>query len=619
VSFRGTQLAGTLIFRLILIAICACAVACRSRDTSTAKRLFVAPLSNLSADPGLDWFGRAVSDLIVTRTVANPSVQTVDHADSRATHSLEGYFSESGGVLHVRAAVRDLASQKVVNTTEARGSASDVLRISEELIRSVGGNPRPYTTSSVAALRSFYSAVGTGSAEQVLARLNAAIAADPFFGTAHVGRIQTFIALNRFEDARVAIEAASAAGIRLTEEERLRLAEAQATLSGDNAGRARATRELARLRPADGHLWKTAAELSLLVKDYPAAIDAFNNALKLDPDNIALWNTLGYAYAYAGDLTGAKRAFGEYRRIAPNDANALDSLGEVHYYLGRFADAEKYFLEAFNKNKAQLGGGEAMRAGMARLMMGDRAAADKHFAAYLDFRRQSGDTLLPVRQALWQFWTGHRSQAVSALEKIDDPPESAVAARLLLSLCYVQFGDSERARKFAAEAVRLAKNPQSAALAAIAIILTSPARAIGTGAGSTGKPDPVRRQLLGYSLLLHRNYAEAAGLWSEIYNKTSAISGQDERVLLAWAEAERGNLAEVSTLMRAFALPPASAEPGVESILFPRSIFLKALAEQHENNQTEARRLFKLFLDYSADRDFVYGEEKRAREALASQ
>jgi hypothetical protein len=50
--------------------------------------------------------------------------------------------------------------------------------------------------------------------------------------------------------------------------------------------------------------------------------------------------------------------------------------------------------------------------------------------------------------------------------------------------------------------------------------------------------------------------------------------------------------------------------------LFPRSIYLKAVAEQHMNNRAEAQRLFRLFLQYSAGGDFVYGEEQRARAAL---
>jgi hypothetical protein len=64
-------------------------------------------------------------------------------------------------------------------------------------------------------------------------------------------------------------------------------------------------------------------------------------------------------------------------------------------------------------------------------------------------------------------------------------------------------------------------------------------------------------------------------------------------------------------------LPFSAAEPSPQAILFPRMLFLKALAEQHANNREDAKRLFKLFLEYSKDRDLSYGEESRAREALA--
>ena len=93
----------------------------------------------------------------------------------------------------------------------------------------------------------------------------------------------------------------------------------------------------------------------MLIKDYPAAIDAYKSALKIEPDSIVLWNYLGYAHAYAGDLSSARKALEEYRRLAPTDANALDSLGEVHYHLAASPRLRSIFWRRFNKNKALLG------------------------------------------------------------------------------------------------------------------------------------------------------------------------------------------------------------------------------------------------------------------------
>jgi tetratricopeptide (TPR) repeat protein len=602
VSFRGAV--------LLCLTTCVFNPGCNSSREPTVQRLYVAPFANLSADPALEWFGRAVSGLVTVRATGS-NVQTLDTQDPNATHRMEGYFSESGGVLHVRTAIRDLASQKVVRTAGAQGPSSELLRISEVLVREVAGTVRPYTTSNIEAVRNLYLATSAGSADEVLKHADAAIAADPTYGSAHLVRIQTLVALNRRDEAMQAIEAASGPSVKLTDEERLRLNEARASLTGNIAERARSARDLARLRPGDLQLWRNAAELSMLVKDYPGAIDAYRNALKIEPENIVLWNSLGYAQAYAGDLNAAKEALDQYLRIAPGDANALDSLGEVHYSFGRFAEAEKYFLEAFSKNKALLGGAEALRAAMARLWMGDRAIADQHFARYIDVRKSSHDALVPVREALWMFWTGRRTQAIAALEKLTDPPEAAVSARLLLTLWRLQFGEIDNARKTAADAAQNVKTPQQAAPALVARFLTS------TPAAVQSEADGARRQLLGYALLLHQNYAEAARLWTDVYNKTSGLTANEERLLLAWAQAGIGNGSEVGTLLRSYPTPPAGAEPGLASILFPRSIFLKALAEQNANRRDEARRLFKLFLDYSADRDFVYREESRAREAIS--
>jgi tetratricopeptide (TPR) repeat protein len=601
---------------LAVVAMAVSAHACRQAREIKPRIVFIAPLVNLSADPALDWFGRAVASLIVARTVGNSDVQTIESTDATATHRLEGYFSETSGTLNLHTAVRDLATQKVVSTATASGSASDLLRITEAMAREIGGPVRPYTTANADAIRKLFQAAGSSSVDDILTHIDAAISADPRYGAAHVARIEVLMNANRRDEALKALEAASAGDLKMTEEDKLGLGLARARLSGRTAERARLTHELARVRRGDIQLWRNAADLALLVKDYPMAIDSLNNAIKLEATEVALWNTLGYAHAYAGDLGAAKKALEEYRRLSPDDANALDSLGEVHYYLGRFAEAEKYFLESFSKNKALLGGGDALRAAMARLLMGDRSAADKHFATYIELRKQSRDVLVPVREALWQFWTGHRRQAIAELEKVADPPEAAVAARVLLSLWHVQFGDLERARALADDAGRAAKTPQASSWAMLARFLSSPPTLLKPEALAS-ITDPGRRQLLGYSLLLHRNYVDAAKIWSAAYENTSATTANDERLLLAWAETERGNLAATATLMRAYSLPPSGVDPGTQSILFPRSIFLKAVAEQQANNSGEAKRLFKLFLDYSADRDFIYGEERRAREAVA--
>jgi hypothetical protein len=202
------------------------------------------------------------------------------------------------------------------------------------------------------------------------------------------------------------------------------------------------------------------------------------------------------------------------------------------------------------------------------------------------------------------------------VQQISAPPEAAVAARFVLTLWRLQFGDKEGARKAAEEAAQLSKTPQTAAMAALARFMSAPPSKEGPSVSGRGA-DTLRRQLMGYSLLLNGNFADAAGVWTELYKNASVLTGNDERILLAWAQAERGNLPETAKLMRSFALPPNAVDPALQLLLFPRAIFVKALSEQQANNTKEAKRLFKLFLDYSADRDFAYGEEKRARELLA--
>ncbi|MEJ7605875.1 MAG: tetratricopeptide repeat protein [Bryobacteraceae bacterium] len=363
----------------------------------------------------------------------------------------------------------------------------------------------------------------------------------------------------------------------------------------DSKARAAALRTLAAARPANLDLWRSLAELELLNKNYVGAVAAYRKALAIDKTSVAMWNQLGYAQAFGGDLNSSKASFEEYRRLAPDDANAVDSLGEVHFRSGRFEEAESYFLDAFNRNNALIGGGDLYRAAVSRLLMGDQNKANDHFRRYLDFRKKAGDPLTPVREAIWRFSTGGRKEALASLRANPHP-----ASQFMLALYLLQMGD-------AASALELARRLPLPQMAATITALARPQV-------TTARDNP---DLRGYSLLLNRKFSEAVPFWRQLYDRTPATSASEEQFFLAWALMESGQESAAAPLLETWPMPPAAPEPSLDGIVFPRVLFFKARAEAHAGRRAEAARYYKLFLQYSGDLSLAFDEESRARYALA--
>ena len=185
-------------------------------------------------------------------------------------------------------------------------------------------------------------------------------------------------------------------------------------------------------------------------------------------------------------------------------------------------------------------------------MMGDRATADQHFSKYIEVRKASGRCPGSCSRKPVEVLDGPSNCPGHGGFREDDrsagfgrvrPPSADIVARAIR-----RFENSPGKRRRTRRSTR--STPQPASVALIARFLTSPPAPLQNLATASSGADAFRRQLLGYSLLLHRNYSEAAQLWTEVYNKTSAVSANEERLLLAWAQAGRNNLAEVANLMR---------------------------------------------------------------------
>ena len=469
------------------------------------------PFEYLGAEENLGWIGSAVPVIAATQISSMTAPTLRDARLTRVQQVVSGYITGKRGDLRVTGTVRDELRQSTIKTVSARGTT--VVEAASSLALQLNSRPKPYTSNNPEAIRELFS----GHAD-------AALALDSSYGAAHVARIEGLLRAGRKEELPAALQAARAA--KLTEVEQARL---QALVAQTPKARTEALLGLARITRHDPQLWRTAAEAALVSKNHGGAIEAFQRALTFDSTNVVLWNTLAYAQAFSGDVEAARNSLAEYRRLQPREANAIDSLGEVYFINGRFQQAEKSFLEAFELNNALLGGGDLYRAAITRFLSGDRMKADDYFHRYIEFRQKHNDGLVPLREAVWLYVTGRRSEARQKAATVPSP-----AAKTQIALWDLAEGKG---------------NPQ---------ILGE------------------RPELQGWKLLFQAKYPEAVEYWSKVYESSSLITGNEARVLLAWSLTGAGRLKEGAALLEKWPLPPAGPEPGLSSIVSAKAIELKA-------------------------------------------
>lgn len=83
---------------------------------------------------------------------------------------------------------------------------------------------------------------------------------------------------------------------------------------------------------------------------YEEAIQAYDEALKINPQNANVWNNKGTALRNLGKDDEAIKAYGEALKIDPQFAIAWDNKGNALGILGRYDEANKAFNEALKIN-----------------------------------------------------------------------------------------------------------------------------------------------------------------------------------------------------------------------------------------------------------------------------
>lgn len=624
-----------------------------SRQSREAPRLAIVRFENLSADPSLDWIGRAFSEILCGELEGAPQPSVIEwrglHAFDVSTGKrpaaapgisaerteallaganeiLYGDFSVVNGRLRVTASLEDTVTRKTINTFTASGPVRDgIFPVADALARQLGP-VHPFGTRNLAALRSYVAALDSGDPAAGLQGFAASAAADPDFGRAYVLWLDTALARRDPAEAAKAFEQARVRMARFSPLDRARLNLGAALLSGDFNARVQALTDIARLDPDDPNSHRALAESLMSLRQYDGAIAEFRRTLALHPDDVLSLNSMGYSAAYSGDLPTAIRALRGYEKLRPNDPNPLDSLGDAHFVLGRYKEAEQFYLAARAKSPAFLNGGEFLKAAHARLMTGDLKGATELFNRFLSERREAHDPFVEIHAAAWRWQTGSRRQAIQELSDLAarsesvSLPEAASRTNAQAALWLLELGDraaaAERARKSMAEA-----GPQTAGIAAVTVLLTQPEAGAAEWESRAGAafPHPAdaaqRDYALAYALLFAKQFPEAARVLKRIYDRPTSDPDDGLGVLLGWAYEESGRWQEAEPLLRVNPLPQAGGLPMFQSLYFPRVFYLRGALLEKQGRRDQAIPNYRLFLALAGNEPDIWRERERAAAA----
>jgi Flp pilus assembly protein TadD len=577
----------SLVFATTYLLLAAILGGCARRQTTGIERLALMPIENLSSEAQLDWRSRAASavvayDLAGAKNIYARQVDSLSAAQSmQASRLLEGYFFERNGRIGIRATLEDLGKNKVVESFDIDGEASaGFLPLANQLARRLSPDARGFGTSNKNAFQLFGEALAARQPAVLEQTLEKATQADPGFGAGYVNEARMLTETGNRDRARQVIRAGERA--RLDPIDRADLEYVAASANGGASDRIKALELLTAATPSNPNIFTELGEMRFAQREFSRAAMEYRVAAHLDPEQPRTWNELAYALAWAGDLSGAREALAQYQKLSPEDNNVLDSEGEVSYMRGDFKSASEYFERAAAKNPSEL-----LKAAEARLMMGDRQGADALFARHLGPNARAAGA--DYQMAQWEYLTGRRSAGMARMEKLTPALSGDLQALAFsqLAIWKLEAGDRKTAADLATQAVTRAQSPQVRGISAACRYITS---------GSTASSGSKMADAL--ALLFAGKFQEAVPLLQAVYSETNPSSDGQVRTLLAWAYVETGAVDKAASLTDAYPLPLGPGDPLFASLIFPRSLFLRAAVLQHQGKHDEASKSLQLYSTY---------------------
>ena len=640
--------AGPLAGRLLFLLLSSCT---HQPPAPRIQRIAILRFENLGAVSD-DWVGRALSDIVTAELAGAPGVYAIPSSRlhgldlvlgarpvsvpgisaerslafaSGATRLGYGEYSISGGRLSARLTIEDPRTGKMTRLVSA-AAAGDVFAVASELARQVSPRVAPYGTNSLPALKAYVAAKESATAAATAQNLDQAIAADPDFGPPYRLLAQLQAQQQNRPAADALLGQALARAGAMPPAERARLQVEAADLHGDSAARQDALTTLVALEPNDPAAWSSLAESRMSRRQYPQAVQAYQNLLEVEPEDVNALNQLGYAAAYAGSLDTALDALRRYQALRPAEANPLDSQGDGNLLAGRLRQAESLYLQAAKKDPNFAGGGDLWKAAVARLMSGDVAGASQLAQQYIQAREAAKDPLAGYRTAEWSWVAGQRKSACQRLETFARAAENG-PLRELASRAYSQLavwslvlGDRAAADRLAQKGTLLA-GPSSAGAAMVARFLAEPPASAPEWSVRAARlfpnasEDALKNFALAYALLLSRQFQPASLLLKQLYDGAHPEADPSLPVMLAWTSLESGRAEDAPPLLRFNPIPSPNGLSLFAPFYFPRIYYLRGLLAEKQGKPDEARANYQLFRQLSGPDPLIWGEEQRASRA----
>jgi tetratricopeptide (TPR) repeat protein/predicted Ser/Thr protein kinase len=318
--------------------------------------LAILPFRNATSDPKLDWVGSAMAEMLSTDVGQSASVRAVSsdrvgqvmkdlhitpQADldastigrianqSNVDTVVSGSYMQLGDRIRIDAKIQDLKRGQAINVKEEAAGDKEIfaavdrlagqirenLLVSKSLLKELQEHAFKPSTSSVAALREYNHGLEQARAGKNTAAaqsFQAAIKEDSQFALAYVKLAQAYSDLGQDEDAEPAARKAVALSASLPMQEK----------------------------------YLIQAGYDRIEKDFPKAIEAYQNLIKVSPDNADYLFELGMAYENTDAYDKAREMFAKVVELDPKRIAGLRALGRVQIESGNSQTALDYLTRA---------------------------------------------------------------------------------------------------------------------------------------------------------------------------------------------------------------------------------------------------------------------------------
>jgi serine/threonine protein kinase/tetratricopeptide (TPR) repeat protein len=361
--------------------------------SAPAVSLAILPFRNASGNPGLDWLGSSVAETLSTdvgqsshlrivsaervsqilRDLRISSDTSLDSATvqrlaefSNADNIVWGRYVRFGDQIRIDATIQDMKRGHTTTLAESAtenniltaidrlaGDIRSNLALSRSTIKELQGQSFKPSTNSLPAMRDYDDGLQLarrGNFLDAAKRFETATKEDPRFALAYSELAKTYASLGQDNDA----EQASRKAVELSDQ----------------------------LPPQEKYLIQ--ASHDQIQREYPKAIEAYDNLAKAAPDNADVLFELGGLYQNSSAYDKAREEYTKVLTLDPKRVEAQLAMGRVEIYSGDSQKALEYLTRA--QALAVEFSNDEERAQILQAMGVAYAALNKHEDALRNFR-----------------------------------------------------------------------------------------------------------------------------------------------------------------------------------------------------------------------------------------